>query len=147
MNVIKTSTPNLEKVLKNKDLSPNIEVELGLATAYEDSIASAERVSEVEQELADKAESVILEEPAAPEVKSKNMYTKLTLDESFNDFDINQKTKQTDEEDKELDYLDYDMYDFCYGIAVAEEWPRIKNPLDHPIRRFMYTRSDDYIKT
>lgn len=140
------ATKNIANVIEDENTLTTIDV--GTASAYEDSVAAAQHVEEVVNELDKAAETVVSEEPETPEVKQDNIYTKkATLDESIDDFNISKTTaKRFAEEDDEDEYLDYDMFDFVYGLAV-DGWPRPKNPLDHPIKTFQYTGTDDYMKT
>lgn len=133
---------NIAKVAESDLVTANTELDPTTANAYIESKEAAEHVEEVVSELEEKANDVITENPEAPEVKEKNMYTKLTLDESVVDY----KAIWDSSEDDEDEYLDYDMYYFIYGI-VTDSWPKPKNPLNHPIRKFQYTGEDDYIKT
>ena len=135
---------NIAKVAENETIPANTELDPTMANAYVESKEAAEHVNEVEEELNKKAEEVVTNNPEAPEVKEKNMYTKLTLDESVEEY----KAPYADlsDESDEDEYLDYDMYDFIYGI-VTDSWPKPKNPLNHPIRKFQYTGEDDYVKT
>lgn len=114
------------------------------ASAYVEGEAAAKRVEEVNAELQSKAKEISVENPDAPEVKQKNMYTKLTLDESIEDF--KGSFKYLSDESDEDEYLDYDMFDFVYGL-VTDDWPKPKNPLGRRMRKFQHTDSDDYVKT
>lgn len=139
-----TAVDNLEKVMENPDIDVVTTVTVGMADAYETSKESAEHVEEVVKELEKVAEPVVTEHDEAPEVPETSIYTKkLTLDESIEDF------KLRDEEDEEDPYLDFDMYNFIYNMVTTESYPKVKIPVqfDHPMRRFDYAGSDDYIKT
>ena len=146
MAIEKLAVKNLKKAVEPKNIEMDAVTELDPATtvAYEDSVEAAQHLAEVEDALDKEAEAVITPSPEAPEVKEKNIYTKLTLDESFEDFKIN--AKELSDESDEDDYLDYDMFDFVYGI-VTDDWPKPKNPLGRPMRKFMHTGSDDYLNT
>lgn len=135
---------NIAKVAESDVITANTELDPITANAYMESREAAEHVDEVVSELEEKANEVITESPEAPEVKEKNMYTKLTLDESVTDY--KSLWNAASDDDDEDEYLDYDMYNFIYGI-VTDSWPKPKNPLDHPIRKFQYTGEDDYLKT
>lgn len=135
---------NIAKVAESKIITANTELDPTTANAYIESKEAAEHVTEVVSELEEKANEIITESPKAPEVKEKNMYTKLTLDEDVKDYKALWDAASDDDEEDE--YLDYDMHNFIYGI-VTDSWPRPKNPLNHPIRKFQYTGEDDYLKT
>ena len=111
---------NLENVLTDKDIPANVEVDPVTANAYIESKKAAEHVEEVKEELEERAEEIATKNPEEPEVKGKDMYTtKLTLDESLEDFDINADIKKrvNDEDDR---YLDFDMFDFIYNLFSSE---------------------------
>lgn len=129
---------NVDKLLTNKDLPDSTHIDMHIADAYVQSQENAERVEELVDNLNKQANEIKTENPEEPKVKEKNMYTKLTLDESLEDFTLGKKNAE--EED---DYLDYDMFNFVYGL-VTDDWPRPKNPLGRPMRKFQHTDSDDY---
>lgn len=133
---------NVDAVVNNEVVPVNVEMDLNTANAYVDSAAAAEHVEEVITELNDKAEDVITENPEELDVKVDNMYTKkITLDESVEDYRA--PFADLSDESDEDEYLDYDMFDFVYGI-VTDSWPKPKNPLDHPIRKFRPSSEDNY---
>ena len=133
---------NMNKVIDNKIAPANTEIDVVTTNAVLEDKEAVEHVEEVKDELNKRAEEIKTEDPAAPEVKVKNIYTKLKLEESVSDFDVKSLADDSDEDD----YLDYDMFDFAYGL-VTDDWPRPKNILGRRIRKFQHTDSDDYIKT
>lgn len=139
---------NLAPVVENEAIPANTELDPTMANAVIEDAAATDKVEEVLDELAEKAEAIVLEAPEAPEVTSDNIYTKkYTLDESIEDFQLITESVNDDEDAGDEDeYLDYDMYYFIYGI-VTDSWPKPKNPLSHPIRKFRYTGEDDYVNT
>lgn len=137
------SMKNVEEVVNNKIAPVNTEMNPNMTAAYADSVTSAEHVEEVITELDKKAEEIATEAPEAPAVKEENVYTKLTLDESVNDFNLS--FKDLSDESDEDEYLDYDMFDFVYGL-VTDDWPRPKNPLGRPMRKFQHTEQDSYVQ-
>ena len=150
MAIEKLSTKNLKRAIEPEhianDINTVVELDVGTAVAYEESVAAAEHVEEVDKELSEKAKDVVTEAPEAPAVKQDNIYTKLKLEESLDDFNVKVDPKMLSDEDDEDPYLDYDMFDFVYGI-VTDDWPKPKNPLGRPMRKFMHAGSDDYLKT
>lgn len=138
------SAKNMEEVVETKDVQATTALTPATTAATTDSLNNAEHVESVFTDLDKAAKEVVTPNPEAPVVKAKNIYTKYTLDESVEDFKINAKELSDDSDEDE--YLDYDMFDFVYGI-VTDDWPRPKNPLGRPIRKFQHTESDDYLKT
>lgn len=131
---------NIDEVVENAEVVTTLDPVT--SDAYINSVENAEKVSEIIDELETKAEEVATENPVAPEIKEKNIYTRLTLDESIQDFSYKDLSDDSDEDE----YLDYDMFDFVYGL-VTDDWPRPKNPLGRKMRKFQHTDSDDYLKT
>lgn len=145
MAIEKIALENIKDVVENDKVEVSVHLDPVTATAYEQSVAAAEHVEEVTKELEEKAVSEV-SESTTEEVPVENMYTKkLTLDESIDDFRRIDAKSLSDVSDEDL-YLDYDMFDFVYGL-VTDDWPKPKNPLNHPMRKFMHTGSDDYMKT
>lgn len=135
---------NVKKVAEDKTIPANTEIDVNMSNAYIESKDAAEHVTNVIKELDKTAEEIKTDAPETPKIKAKNMYTKLTLDESIQDFNLSLKDL-SDESDEDI-YLDYDMFDFVYGL-VTEDWPRPKNPLGRRMRKFQHTDSDDYAKS
>lgn len=139
-----STTNNFETVIKNKEIPVNTELDINMTNAYLESQTTEEHLETVMHELDSMAADFVLKSPEEPKIKEKNMYTKLTLDESIEDFNVSIKSLNKDFDDDE--YLDYDMFDFVYGL-VTDDWPRPRNPLNRRMRKFQHTESDDYIKT
>lgn len=135
---------NMEKVVENKEIPVNTELNVNLANAYIESKDASEHVNEVITALESTAAEIVTEDPETPDIKEKNMYTRLTLAESIEDFNLPLSGFNKEFEDDE--YLDYDMFDFVYGL-VTDDWPRPKNPLGRRMRKFQHTDSDDYAKS
>lgn len=119
-------------------------VTLPTAEAYAEAEIAEENLENVKQELEERAEDIAPETAEEQNVPVNNMYTKLVLDESMDDFRVS--FKDLSDESTEDEYLDYDMFDFVYGL-VTDDWPRPKNPLGRRMRKFQHTDSDDYVKT
>lgn len=144
---------NVTKVV-NAEVPVGVAVDLTMADVYEENIEASKHVEEVEETLQKAAEEIITEEPKAPEVKTKNIYTaKITLDEAFVDFKAIDASK--DEEDR---YIEFDMFDFVYSLFASETDSLIRplKALSNTSSRgrkkagdtgssFMYQGSDDYI--
>lgn len=148
---------NVKRVVEFEDdnVTPNVTMDLTMADAYADDIKVEKAVEEVASELQEKAKEVTRDNPEAPEADVENYATKkMQLDESISDFtlsDVSPVAKDgrshRDMDDDGMDtFLDYDMFDFIYGL-VTDTYPKPKNPLDHKLRKFMYTGSDDYLNT
>ncbi len=149
-----TAIENVDKILKDENTDVVVSINMTTADAIIEDEKNSEKVEEIISELEKEAEVIITPNPEAPEVKAKNIYTKLTLDESIEDFKMPVKktikeqveeTEQNEDRPQEDDYLDYDMFNFVYGI-VTDDYPKPKNPLDHKIRRFEYNGEDNYEK-
>lgn len=139
-----TALDNVARAVENAD-NITTTMDLNMSNAYEESKQAAEHVEETKKQLDKQAEEIHTPDPEAPVVKTDSIYTKkLSLSEDLNDFKISWDDLSDESDDD--DYLDYDMYNFVYGI-VTDDWPKPKNPLDHPIRKFQHTGSDDYLKT
>ena len=155
MAIEKIALDNVKKVIDNETLETSVHLDPGTAVAYEESVAAAEHVAEVESELEEKAEAVILDAPEAPEVRADTIYTKkITLDESLEEFDFASIDGSKDEEDR---YIEFDMFDFIYSLFASQTDSLIR-PLkalsnagrgrksaDGTGSAFMYQGSDDYI--
>ena len=157
LNEANNSMENVNRVVetsKEADIPVDVHMDVGTAAAYADSLSAQEHMENVEEQLNKEAESIVTEDPATPEIKNNNVYTKkLTLDESFNDFSMIDASK--DEEDR---YIDFDMFDFVYSLFSSET-----DSLIRPLKAlsntngkrgrkkasdsssFMYQGSDDYI--
>ena len=155
MAIEKIALDNVKKVIDNDEILATTMIDPGTAVAYEESVAAAEHVAEVESELEEKAEAVMLDTPEAPEVKVDTIYTKkITLDESLEEFDFASIDGSKDEEDR---YVEFDMFDFIYSLFASQTDSLIR-PLkalsnagrgrkstDGTGSAFMYQGSDDYI--
>lgn len=148
---------NLTNVVENETIPVNAEMDINLANAYEESAAAAEHVTEVIEELNEKAPSIETE-GRETDVPVKNMYTdKLVLDESFDDFDLKSMDKSRNNDDADR-YVEFDMFDFIYSLFSSEtdslirpikalsniKKGRGKKVADGP-SSFMYQGSDDYV--
>lgn len=125
------------------------------ADAYAESVRNQEHVDEINKELTDKANKTgtTVRKEEEPKEPVNNIYTaKLVLDESsmrefiHEEATTDGRSRKVYDDDDEDDHLDYDMFDFIYGL-VTDTWPKPLNPLNHRLRKFMYSGSDDYIKT
>lgn len=137
---------NIQKVVSD-DATDNVHIDMGLADAYEDSVAAAEHVEEVMKDLDNKAEEVITENPDSPEPKVDNIYTKKhTLDESIEDFDASKLKPTKVYDDDEFDtYWDMDMFDFIYElVSITDARRKPVDPLGRPHARFAVTGRDRY---
>ena len=158
--MIKRRTKNesfetLNKVVSDKDPSATSVIDTTTAAALIDHAESEKKKEEVQAELQKGAEGIKPTELEEPEVAVENDFTaKLVLDESLNDFSIDEaapiETKKDGRSNKvfektdEDEYLDYDMFDFVYGI-VAGCWPKPKHPFGKKrYKTFMYIGSDTY---
>lgn len=152
MTTVNEAIDNVAKVIKDKD---GIEIEgvvnLATAEAYAQSEKVDKHLQEVKDDLAEKAEAVITENPGTgPEIK--NVYTaKLTLDEGLNDFNIESSLapKKADGRAHRMDafdenegnrYLEYDMFTFVHELFTGQHCntnpapitPVIYGPMDSP---------------
>lgn len=152
---------NIDNVVNSEGVDTVVEMDVDTAAAYQQSQAAAEHVTEVLETLEKTAECVSVESPEEPKVKENNMYTKLTLDESIDNFVVKEaKTRRT--EDEADRYTEYDMYDFIYSLFSSESDSLVR-PLkalsniktsrgrkkkddkdDNDKPSFMYQGSDDY---
>lgn len=156
MAIEKIALDNVKKVVDNDSVDVDTHIDLGMAAAYEESITAAEHVSEIIDELEEKAAENSVPAPSAPEVKLDNMYTqKHTLDESIEEFRFSDIDGSKDDEDR---YVEFDMFDFIFSLFSSET-----DALTRPIKAlsntkgrgrkkagdtgssFMYQGSDDYI--
>ena len=117
------SMPNIDKVVNFKDDSVEVhsDMDIVMTDAYDESIKNLDTVAEIMSELEDRADGITPENPEAPmEVKTK--YTsQLKLDESLEDFNLQEAAKGVaarDENDGDK-YLDYDMFEFVYELLAA----------------------------
>lgn len=154
MTPVKENFENIERVVKfekdNVDVHSDIDVVT--ADAYDDNIKNEQHIQEVNAELDATAKDAFPEvEPEFGKTPDNEYTKKLTLDESVDSDEDKPKDGRShkfyDDEDDMDEYLDYDMFDFIYGLVVAQTWPKPKNPLDHRMRTFLYTGSDDYLDT
>ena len=160
---------NVKKVVEFADdkLIPNVTMDLTTADAYDDSLTADKALEEVKTQLDKQAEEIKTSDPEIPETPVKNYATdKIKLDEEFTDFSIDDlkdnssvsandamdtakadgRSHRENDDDGMDTFLDYDMFDFIYGL-VTDTYPKPKNPLNHKLRKFMYTGSDDYLNT
>ena len=158
--ILNENLENLDKVIKAESTVPvHSDMDLVMADAYVDSLENDKHLAEVNKELDKRNEAVKTEEPKEEKVID-NMYTaKLTLDESLEEFVIDDAKAYTnkgndawqalsDDDDKDY-HLDYDMYDFLYALFRGLEGNanrNPKNPLGHTIRTFSPTSEDSNAK-
>lgn len=119
---------NLDSVVDG-DIDATVAISPELADAIEQEKKLDDHLGEVSETLAKNAEAIKMDNPEAPEVKSKNIYTKkLILDESMHDFDVDSRNlldiDWSSDERKLIDreenaggedgdhYLDFNMQDF-----------------------------------
>ena len=119
---LKESLENIEKVIENEvHIDPVLATDTVLVDAYIDDKAAKERVEEIITELDEVAEETVVETPEAP-MNTENGYTEtFKLDESFDDFDLNEARERIaarDENDTDK-YLEYDMFEFVYELLAA----------------------------
>lgn len=144
---------NVHRVVDEK--SPEVvgQVDIVTAEAIQADAKVVAHVSEVNKELDQAAQAVTPEKAEEPKTDVKNDFTaKLVLDESIQDFQLNETPKlredgrgnKVTDDDGMNTYLDYDMFDFIYGL-VTDCYPVPKNPISTPKKRkFMYIGSDNY---
>ena len=159
MAIEKIALDNVKEVIENEAADVVVTVDPATAVAYEDSVSAAEGVEEIETELEKKFEEVATEAPEAPAVKEDSIYTKkLTLDESFDDFNISVKDFKKRSNDDEDRYIEFDMFDFIYSLfssqtdslirplkALSNSKGRGRKKADDTGSAFMYQGSDDYV--
>lgn len=157
MAIEKIALDNVKNVVDNDAVEVSVHLDPGTVVAYNDSIAAAEKVEEVNTDLEKKAESVITTASESPDVKADTIYTKkYTLDESIDEFKFANIDASKDEEDR---YIEFDMFDFIYSLFASQTDSLIR-PLkalsnngkgrgrkkaDDTGSAFMYQGSDDYI--
>lgn len=141
---------NVKKVVDSTDanIPVNAEMDPVMADAYDDHVKASKHIQKVKKDLEDVAKNATkTTDPEFGKVPD-NMYTKkLTLEEDVSAVKVDGRSNRTVEENDKDDYLDYDMFDFIYGMFVAETWPAPKNPLPTRIRKFRFTGDDDYLDT
>ena len=156
MAIEKIAMSNVDKTIKDDSVDTTSVLDIVTADAYEQSIASAEHMSNVIDELNKTAEQIATESPETPEVKEDSIYTKkLTLDESLSEFDFSSIDGSNDDEDR---YVEFDMFDFIYTLFSSQTDSLVRpikalSNLDGGRGRkkaddassFMYQGSDDYI--
>ena len=120
---LKESMANIDRVVnfKNDDVEVHSDMDIVMTDAYDESIKNVETVAEIKDELEKAADGITPENPEAP-LTTKNEYTaELKLDESLEEFDLNEARKRVsarDENDSDK-YLDYDMFEFVYELLAA----------------------------
>lgn len=158
--ILNENLDNLDRVVKaEQEIPVHAEMDLVMADAYADSINNDKHIEEMNKELEKRNEEIKTENPEEGEVID-NMYTaKLKLDESLEEFIIDDAKAYTgkgndawnaldDDDDKDY-HLDYDMYDFLYALFRGLEGNanrNPKNPLGHTIRTFSPTSEDSMVK-
>lgn len=120
---LKESMQNLERVVnfKNDDVEVHSDMDVIMTDAYDQSIINQQHMEEILDDLDKQTKDIVEENPEAP-IKVKNEYTAtLKLDESFDDFDLNEaRTRVSARDENDTDkYLDYDMFEFVYELLAA----------------------------
>lgn len=140
------ATNNITKLMSD-DSSVCVPIDATLATAHIEDVAASEHVSNMIDDLEKKAKEVTIENPESPEVKNDNIYTKkLTLDESLNEFSIedNKNTRVYDDDAYDT-YWDMDMFDFIYElVSISDTRRKPLDPLGRPHARFSVSGRDKY---
>ena len=115
------SMPNVARVVSNDNIEVHSDMNIIMADAYEQSLENIEKVAEITLELEERADGITPEDPEAP-MEAETDYTKqLKLDESLEDFDLQEAAKGVaarDDNDSDK-YLDYDMFEFVYELLAA----------------------------
>lgn len=148
---------NLHRVAGTDNPDVVGQMDIVMADAVQDSIKNEEHIEEVTTQMKKDAEIVAPESPKDEKNPVENNFTaKLVLDESLEEFTLQEKTE--DKTEKKVDgrsnkfidddgtdtFLDYDMFDFVYGL-VTDCYPVPLNPIqDIKKRKFMYIGSDKY---
>ena len=150
---------NITKVVDNKDLPVHVDMDLTMASAYEESKEHDAHMDEVMTEL--EKQAPVVDQPEEAKTSVDNIYTKkLKLDESIDDFNasITDVKKRSNDDDKDR-YIEFDMFDFIYSLFSTETDSLIR-PLkalsntskgrgrkkaDDAGSAFMYQGSDDYV--
>ena len=120
---LKESMGNIDRVVnfKNDDVEVHSDMDIVMTDAYDESIKNVETVAEIKDDLEKMADGITPENPEAP-LSVKNEYTaELKLDESLEEFNLNEARKRVsarDENDTDK-YLDYDMFEFVYELLAA----------------------------
>ena len=158
--ILNENLENLDKVIEAESTIPvHTDMDIVITAAYDDSLNNDKHLEEVNKELDKRNEVIKTEEPKEEKVID-NMYTaKLTLDESLEEFVIDDAKAYTNKgndawqalsDDDDTDYhLDYDMYDFLYALFRGLEGNanrNPKNPLGHTIHTFSPTSEDNNTK-
>ena len=159
MAIEKIALDNVQKVVDAETADVVTTIDPVTAVAYEESIAAAEKVEAVMNELEEKLPPQILE-VKIEDTPVENMYTKkLTLDESVDDFNISAgNVKKRSTEDEADRYIEFDMFDFIYTLfssetdslirplkALSNSKGRGRKKAGDAGSAFMYQGSDDYI--
>ena len=118
---LKESMKNLDNVVNFKDdeVEVHSDMDIVMTAAYDEDIKAEKHVEEIKDELEEKAEDVILEDPESPMPEVKPYTDKLKLDESFEDFSLNEARISARDENDTDKYLDYDMFEFVYELLAA----------------------------
>ena len=120
---LKESMGNIDRVVnfKNDDVEVHSDMDIVMTDAYDESIKNVEAVAAIKDDLEKAADGITPENPEAP-AAVKNEYTaELKLDESLEEFDLNEARERVasrDENDSDK-YLDYDMFEFVYELLAA----------------------------
>ena len=122
---LKESIQNVDRVIENELLDTTVAIDPVLADAYEQNKEIELQVEKTLEELADKAEDVVLKSPEAT-MEVENAYTQqLKLDESIEDFDLvkdgRSRKVATRGEDEGNRYLDYSMFDFVSELLTGKD--------------------------
>lgn len=139
------ATDNMNKIMSDETCTC-IAIDPTLAIARVEDEEASTHVSDIIDELEDKAKDVIPQSAEEPKLVLKNVYTnKLVLDESVEDFSIDTKPKRVYDDDAFDTYWDMDMFDFVYELATTTDARRKPiDPLGRPHSRFAMSGRDRY---
>lgn len=147
---LKEGIENVDKVFENELLDAHVAIDPVLADAYIQNKEIELHVEETIDELNDKAEEVIEENPEAP-LAVENVYTaSLKLDESIEDFRLVEDGRShaaPRSDDWEEEYLEYDMARFVSGLCGGEDYPKPLSPLGRRMKTFQSGSRDKYVNT
>lgn len=131
MTEMNKATDNIVKAVENDEIDVVGTVDITMANAYADTKKMNKHLQEVKDELEERAEAVITENPSTGP-KIENNYTKLTLEESLTDFCIEEaiapakvdgRTHKQSAfgEDEGNRYFEYDMFTFVHELFAGQD--------------------------
>ena len=122
---LKESMQNVDKVIENELVDTVVTIDPILADTYEQNKEIETQVEETLDELTKKAEDIIEEAPEAPMTVDNIYTTQIKLDESIEDFRLQEDGRKnkvaTMGEDEGDRYLDYSMYDFVSELLTGKD--------------------------